>query len=157
MFTLIITFFLSLSYSWKLTLVGSVTIPVLIMGVMLQFKVLSGTESFEKNAFEKSASLAIDAITNIRTVAGLGIEDNFASRYSDALATSSILKKYNLDSHLRGLLFGIAQSTMFLSYALIMYYGSYLINNEDLPYGDSFKYIHHLLKANNPEHTSGFG
>ena len=43
-------------------------------------------ESVEKKAFEKSATMAIEAITNIRTVAGLNCEDKFADSYTEELS-----------------------------------------------------------------------
>jgi len=47
----------------------------------------------------------------------------------------SILKM----AHLRGLVFGFAQSVPYFAYATVMYYGGKLIEDEGLPYEDVFK------------------
>ena len=81
--------------------------------------------------------LAIEAITNIRTVAGLGRERTFVKRYVAALEKphQGALKK----SHLRGIVFGFAQSTPFFAYAGCMYYGGYLVETEGLPFKKCFQ------------------
>ena len=61
---------LGLCYNWKLGLVCAVFFPLLIGAVMLEMRITMGVDSVEKKAFEDSAKLAIEAITNIRTVAG---------------------------------------------------------------------------------------
>ena len=67
---IIIAIFLGLYYSWKLGLVCTVFFPLLIVAIMTEMKITMGVDSVEKKAFEDSAKLAIEAITNIRTVAG---------------------------------------------------------------------------------------
>lgn len=91
-FTLVIALCVSLYYSWKLALVCSLFVPLLLVGIYFQMKVIMGHESIEKTAFEKSAHLAVQAITNIRTVAGLQCETLFADRFQDELTS-----KYALD------------------------------------------------------------
>ena len=83
--------------------------------------------------------MAIEAITNIRTVAGLGREKTFVQRYVAALKGphQEAMKK----SHLRGLVFGFAQSTPFFAYAGCMYYGGYLVENDNLEFKKCFQYV----------------
>lgn len=70
-------------------------------------------------------------------MAGLRREETFVRNYVEELQKphKEALKK----SHIRGLVFGFAQSTPFFAYAACMYYGGYLVENEDLPYEDVFK------------------
>ena len=42
-------------------------------------------------------------------------------------------------SHLRGIVFGFAQSTPFFAYAGCMYYGGYLVDQQELEYQSVFK------------------
>ncbi len=42
-------------------------------------------------------------------------------------------------AYLRGLVFGFAQSMPFFAYATVMYYGGYLVKNEDLDFEKVFK------------------
>lgn len=67
---MIIAVVLGLCYNWKLGLVCSVFFPLLLLAVLLEMKMTMAVDSVEKAAFENSAKLAIEAISNIRTVAG---------------------------------------------------------------------------------------
>ena len=81
--------------------------------------------------------LAIEAITNIRTVAGLGREKTFVQKYIQELTGPHMEAKRK--SHVRGLVFGFAQSMPFFAYAGCMYYGGYLVNNGEMEYQSVFK------------------
>jgi len=54
-------------------------------------------------------------------------------------------------SHIRGVVFGLAQSIPFFAYAAAMYYGGYLVENKNVDYEDVFKYNNNnaLIAANN--------
>ena len=81
--------------------------------------------------------LAVEAITNIRTVAGLSREKTFVSRYIAELSGPHETAKKK--AHVRGLVFGFAQAMPFFAYAGCMYYGGYLVSTEELPYENVFK------------------
>lgn len=81
--------------------------------------------------------MAVEAITNIRTVASLGREDKFHDIYIDELEPG--LKKSKKTLHVRGVIFGLARSLMFFAYAACMYYGGYLIKTENLSFEKVFK------------------
>ena len=42
-------------------------------------------------------------------------------------------------SHLRGFIFGFSQSIQFVAWAVIMWYGGYLVENEGVLFEDVFK------------------
>ena len=67
---MLIAIVLGLAYNWKLGLVCSAFFPLLIMAVMIEMRFTLGGANRDKSAFEKSAKLAVEAIVNIRTVAG---------------------------------------------------------------------------------------
>lgn len=81
--------------------------------------------------------LAIEAITNIRTVAGLGREKTFVQKYMKELDASH--REAKRKSHIRGLVFGFAQSMPFFAYAGCMYYGGYLVDKGELEYQRVYK------------------
>ena len=81
--------------------------------------------------------LAIEAITNIRTVAGLGREKTFVRRYIQELEKPH--QEAKRKSHIRGLVFGFAQSMPFFAYAGTMYYGGYLVDQGGLEYQNVYK------------------
>lgn len=60
----------------------------------------------QKAALEKSAKVAVEAITNIRTVAGLRCEDQMYQIYSTELSKPHALGKRK--AHIRGFVYGFA-------------------------------------------------
>ena len=70
-------------------------------------------------------------------MAGLGREKLFVKRYIKELDNSHSQAKRK--SHIRGLVFGFAQSMPFFAYAGCMYYGGYLVDQKELEYQNVFK------------------
>ena len=62
---------LALYYNWKLGLVSSVFLPFLCIGLMFQMRMMMRDSQTLKKSLEKSSKTAVEAINNIRTVAGL--------------------------------------------------------------------------------------
>jgi ATP-binding cassette subfamily B (MDR/TAP) protein 1 len=110
---------------WKLGLVCSSTIPVLLLGGFSKFWVLSNLQSRAEKAYRKSASVACEAVSDIETVAAFALEDYILSIYSkmlsDQLARSlrSVIKT--------SLLYAASQSLILLCMALGFWYGGTLI------------------------------
>ena len=84
-----------------------------------------------------SFQLAVEVVSNIRTVVSLGKEPMFHKQYMALLEPSVAVAKRN--THYRGFVYGIARSLMFFAFAACMFYGGYLVANEGLFYGDVFK------------------
>lgn len=83
--------------------------------------------------------IAIEAVSNIRTVASLGREDGF---YKEYVAEMSPANKIILrNNHIRGVTMGIARSAIYFAYAICMYFGARLIENDGVPYEDVYKYV----------------
>ena len=76
---------MSIYYSWKLGLVGSLFIPIILVGVYLEQRLVAGEDSIEKSAFERSAQVAIEAISNIRTVVGIQCEQIITDKFTNNL------------------------------------------------------------------------
>ena len=72
---------LGLAYNWKLGLVCSVFMPMSVFGLFMELRLSMGLEEEEKNAFEESSKLAIEAIANVRTVQGLSCEQQYVQRF----------------------------------------------------------------------------
>ena len=68
---LVLSSVLSIIYDWRLGLVTLVFLPPLCLGMLLQLWLMMFDSAVQKSALEKSAKVAVEAITNIRTVAGL--------------------------------------------------------------------------------------
>ena len=71
--------------SWELTLVLMVAFPLLAVAGYFQIRLLAGRTHKNKKRMEQSGQTAVESIDNIRTVAGLGAEPRFYSRYFELL------------------------------------------------------------------------
>merc|ERR1719362_969649 len=117
---------LGLVYNWQLGLVCSLFLPLTIVAVILEQRMIIGSDSIERVAFEKSAKLAVEAISNIRTVAGLRCEEKYINMYTEQLALPFELNKNR--SHKRGAIFGFSQGIQYLSWGLTLWFGGYLVD-----------------------------
>jgi ATP-binding cassette subfamily B (MDR/TAP) protein 1 len=114
--TLIAAIALSIAIAWKLALVCTATIPVLLGCGFFRFWLLAQFQTRAKRAYESSASYACEATSAIRTVASLTRENDVLDHYTDALNSQA---QASLRSILKSsLLYAAAQSLMFLCIAL---------------------------------------
>ena len=75
-----------LSASWELTLVFMFAFPPVFLATIFQVRLLSGRAQQNKKSIEESGQIAAESIDNIDTVASLGIEPLFRSRYENLLS-----------------------------------------------------------------------
>ncbi|KAL0931980.1 ABC multidrug transporter mdr1 [Colletotrichum truncatum] len=128
--TLVAALALAIAIGWKLALVCTATIPILIGCGFFRFWMLAHFQRRSKTAYSNSASYASEAISAIRTVASLTREKDVIRQYQASLA---IQQRASLISILKSsLLFAASQSFMFLAFALGFWYGGTLI--ADLEY-----------------------
>jgi ABC-type multidrug transport system fused ATPase/permease subunit len=82
-----------------------------------------------KKAHEESAQMACEAAGAIRTVASLTREDDCVKLYSESLETP--LRRSNRNALWSNLLYAVSQSTVFFVIALVFWYGSRLVSNQE--------------------------
>ncbi|ELU11220.1 hypothetical protein CAPTEDRAFT_137412, partial [Capitella teleta] len=125
-------------YSWKLTLVTVGFIPVLVGGGILQMMVIQGT-SRRQHTSEEAGRVTVEAIENIRTVASLTGERDFADEYE------RLTNKVNLDgmkaAHIIGLAFSLTMGSFYFVHAASFSFGAYLIQHNELTFPDMLKVI----------------
>uniref|UniRef100_A0A1I8NNJ9 ABC-type xenobiotic transporter n=1 Tax=Stomoxys calcitrans TaxID=35570 RepID=A0A1I8NNJ9_STOCA len=141
--TLAVGIIVALFYSWNLTLVTLVTVPFVCLSIMLEARF---TESFvmeEKAAVEKASQVAVEAISNIRTVTSLGLERDIVQRYSEQidLVNKACVKKIRY----RGMIFGLGQSAPLLAYGISLYYGGQLVADGKIDYENIIKVSEALI------------
>lgn len=141
--TLVLGIGLSMYYTWKMTLVSVVSIPLVLGAVFFEARIMSGQGLQEKKKMECATRIAIEAISNIRTVASLGKEDAFFNRYCVEL--DHVAQATRTRNRLRGLVFSCGQTTPYFGYALSLYYGGYLVAREGLSYQDVIKVSEALI------------
>lgn len=122
--TLFIGCVIALSIGWKLALVCTATIPVVLACGFFRFWILSRLQAAALQASSASASHACEAISAIRTVASLTLEGEVNRKYYDQL------QKYArpLQSMIWiSTLYGAAEAFMTLCVALGFWFGGKLI------------------------------
>ncbi|KAL2727033.1 multidrug resistance protein 49 isoform X1 [Vespula squamosa] len=141
--TLVLGIGLSMYYTWKMTLVSVLSIPLVLGAVFFEARIMSGQGLQEKKKMEAATRIAIEAISNIRTVASLGKETAFFNRYCVEL--DHVAQATRTRNRLRGLVFSCGQTTPYFGYALSLYYGGYLVAREGLNYQDVIKVSEALI------------
>ena len=123
--TLIAAISVSCAIGWKLALVCTATIPILLACGFLRFWMLAQFQTRAKKAYEGSATYACEATAAIRTVASLSREVDVWEHYHQSLVMQA---KKSLKSILKSsALYASSQSLMFLCIALGFWYGGTLI------------------------------
>lgn len=119
---------LALAYGWKLGLVvigGG--LPPLLLTAYIRTRLEQRLAVQIEQRFYKSASLAMEAVTAIKTVASLTLETGFLDEYSTLLAN---IAKTTILSTLHTMFWAaLAQSLEFLMMALGFWYGGHLLAN----------------------------
>ncbi|RFU73423.1 abc transporter [Trichoderma arundinaceum] len=123
--TLITAIVVSVSIGWKLSLVSTATIPLLLGCGFFRFYMLAHFQRRSKAAYAASATFASEAISAIRTVAALTREEDVLKMYQNSLAEQ---QRRSLRSVLKSsTLYAASQSLVFLVFALGFWYGGTLI------------------------------
>uniref|UniRef100_A0A8V0ZU79 Bile salt export pump n=1 Tax=Gallus gallus TaxID=9031 RepID=A0A8V0ZU79_CHICK len=122
-------------FSWKLSLV--------IMSV--QAKMLTGFAAQDKKALEATGQISSEALSNIRTVAGIGKEKKFIDAFEKNLDMPyrAAIKKANV----YGICFGFAQSIVFIANSVSYRYGGFLVQTEGLHYSFVFRVISAIVTS----------
>ncbi|XP_012236010.1 multidrug resistance protein homolog 49 isoform X2 [Linepithema humile] len=141
--TLVIGIGLSMYYTWKMTLVSVVSIPLVLGAVFFEARVMSGQGMQEKKKMEAATRIAVEAITNIRTVASINKEELFFNKYCVEL--DHVAKATRIRNRLRGIVFSCGQTAPFFGYAISLYYGGYLVAREGLDYQNVIKVSEALI------------
>ncbi|XP_051565286.1 bile salt export pump isoform X3 [Myxocyprinus asiaticus] len=137
------SFIIAYYFSWKLSLVVTCFLPLIGLSGVFQAKMLTGFANEDKKALEAAGQVSSEAMTNIRTVAGLAKEKQFVSQYEQQLEAP--YKAAKNKAHVYGICFAFAQCVIFMAYAASFRYGGYLVSNEGLQYMLVFRVISALV------------
>ncbi|CAK1365324.1 Multidrug resistance protein 3 [Cercospora beticola] len=117
---------LGIAYGWKLGLVvvfGG--LPILIGSGWIRIRMDQKLEAQANDRFADSAGLATEAVTSIRTISSLTLEQNVMAEYTDAM--SDIVMKATKGFIVTMVPYALSQSLEFLILALGFWYGSRLV------------------------------
>lgn len=128
---------ISLYYNVKMTLVASVSIPIVLISIVMEARLGEASSVKEKQAMENATKMAVEAISNIRTVASLGQEPHVLQRYVKEIdyVDDFCQKK----SRFRGFVFGLGQAAPLIGYAFSLWYGGSLVATREMTYKDVIK------------------
>ncbi|NXN07396.1 ABCBB protein, partial [Indicator maculatus] len=132
-------------FSWKLSLVILCFLPFLALSGAVQAKMLTGFASKDKKALEATGQISSEALSNIRTVAGIGKEKMFIDNFEKHLVMP--YRAATKKAHVYGLCFGFAQSIVFIANAVSYRYGGFLVDNEGLHYSFVFRVISAIVTS----------
>ncbi|XDV29988.1 hypothetical protein PO909_033000 [Leuciscus waleckii] len=139
------SFIIAYYFSWKLSLVVTCFLPLIGLSGVFQSKMLTGFANEDKNALEAAGQVSGEALSNIRTIAGLAKEKHFVSQYEEQLETP--YKGAKKKAHVYGICFAFSQCVIFMAFAASFRYGGYLVSNEGLPYMMVFRVISALVTS----------
>ncbi|KAI1281087.1 P-loop containing nucleoside triphosphate hydrolase protein [Xylaria sp. FL0933] len=115
----------TLAIAWKLSLVCSATIPIILLSGWAHLRILSILEKKSKAAYQVSATYASEASTSMRTVASLGLEPHILKEHRDILEKQRHLSA--ISTFKSTALFALSQSIKYPVAALAFWWGGRLI------------------------------
>jgi ATP-binding cassette subfamily B (MDR/TAP) protein 1 len=119
----------TLAVAWKMSLVCSATIPIILASGWAHLRILSILEKQSKAAYQASVTYASEASSSMRTVASLGLEPHIATEHYQ------ILEKQRHASAIATLktsvLYATSQSLKYPVAALAFWWGGHLIVTEN--------------------------
>ncbi|PSS23698.1 ABC transporter B family member 1 like [Actinidia chinensis var. chinensis] len=112
---------------WRLALVLIAVFPVVVAATVLQKMFMQGFSGDLEAAHAKATQLAGEAVSNVRTVAAFNSESQILSLYTSSLQTP--LRRCFWKGQIAGSGYGIAQFALYASYALGLWYASWLVKH----------------------------
>ncbi|RHZ83267.1 hypothetical protein Glove_99g187 [Diversispora epigaea] len=116
-------------YSWKLTLVVLVVMPLFVVASALQLQAMAGFGEKTREAYEASGEIVQQSVSNIRTIASLTLENTFLKRYQVAITSPHKIAIKGIMVSSAG--FGFAQGALFFVYGLAFWYGGQLVARQE--------------------------
>ncbi|KAJ3250915.1 GTPase-activating protein [Boothiomyces macroporosus] len=118
----------ALIYGWKLALVATATLPILVGTSMFRMMIFTFFANKSKEAYEKSAQVACESVAAIKTVQSLTREKTVHQRYKDQLVAP--LRAGLKSAILNTPFYAFSNCANFLINALVFWYGGQLIAYE---------------------------
>lgn len=112
---------------WRLALVLVAVFPVVVAATVLQKMFMTGFSGDLEAAHAKATQLAGEAVANLRTVAAFNSESKIVNLFSSSL--QSPLRRCFWKGQIAGSGYGIAQFALYASYALGLWYASWLVKH----------------------------
>ncbi|ESW34768.1 hypothetical protein PHAVU_001G179300 [Phaseolus vulgaris] len=112
---------------WRLALVLVAVFPIVVAATVLQKMFMTGFSGDLEAAHAKATQLAGEAIANVRTVAAFNSETKIVGLFTSNLQAP--LKRCFWKGQISGSGYGVAQFALYASYALGLWYASWLVKH----------------------------
>ncbi|KAL1545821.1 Multidrug resistance protein 1 [Salvia divinorum] len=112
---------------WRLALVLVAVFPIVVAATVLQKMFMNGFSGDLEASHSKATQLAGEAVANVRTVAAFNSEEKIVGLFSLSLNTP--LRRCFWKGQIAGSGYGIAQFLLYASYALGLWYASWLVKH----------------------------
>ncbi|UZP34635.1 hypothetical protein NXS19_002451 [Fusarium pseudograminearum] len=127
-FTIVGCLIISLTFGWKLGLVGlCVTVPIMMVSGFWKFRHELQFDQMNAAVFAESSQFASEAIGAMRTVSSLTMESAINNRYKQLL--DGHVEAARRKAQWTAVIFGFAESATLGCQALILWYGGRLISS----------------------------
>merc|ERR1711871_1065365 len=142
-FTLAVGIGLGMNASWKIALVVLATFPVNIAASAIQMMAFAGQQYDTSGSTSGAGAVISTAFTHMRTVTSFSMQFQIADEFNDITAAQTEIRKKT--GFLGGFGFGCAQGSTFCTYALLFWYGSTLIEKDEVNFEDMMTAIMSLM------------
>ncbi|KAL0883026.1 hypothetical protein ABMA27_016507 [Loxostege sticticalis] len=122
---------LAMVFEWRVGLVALSFFPIVAVVIYYQGKATGEEAIGHVKSLEDSTIIAIEAVSNVRTVASLGREQKIVSEYVAELQPA--LAPARRSAHCRGLVAGLSRSMFNFVNAAALTYGGHLIVSDRVP------------------------
>ncbi|KAJ8737708.1 hypothetical protein PYW08_000303 [Mythimna loreyi] len=130
--SVVIGVIMGLVFNWKLTLVSTAFLPIMIGSIWLEGKMSRKSQADERAAMEAATGVATEAVVSIKTVQSLGIEPVFLEKFRESLtvACQAVTSK----SKWRGVVLGMGLYVPLIAFCCATVYGATLVAKGELEY-----------------------
>ena len=129
---------IAFAYSWQLTLVILGALPILVVGTIVQMRILHGTGGPDHSKLYATANQMLsDALSNIRTVSAYSLSTDMVGLYTRAQDGPASELRHR--AAVNGCAFGFGQGMFILLYAVSFEFGGWLVDRGKVLPGDLFK------------------
>ncbi|ETS85151.1 hypothetical protein PFICI_03176 [Pestalotiopsis fici W106-1] len=151
LFNIIASVIMALTYSWKLALVSICVIaPVCLISGYFRFRYELQFEKLNDEVFAESSQFASEAISGIRTVSSLTLEESITARF-ERLCSGHVMSAYKKACWVSPVL-GFCDSATLGCQALVFYYGGSLFDRGEIGLVAFFVCLMAIMSA-----AEGFG
>ncbi|KAG4101914.1 P-loop containing nucleoside triphosphate hydrolase protein [Neocallimastix lanati (nom. inval.)] len=129
--TTIAGFTIAFVNGWKMTLILLITVPLVFAATFIFLRYYD-VNAEKRSAHEGTTKVAVEAITNIKTIYALNLEDRFCQQYYEKLMKpqSRIERKHIISA----IASGYSEGILHIVIIFCIYLGTIFIRNEEMKY-----------------------